>query len=597
MTLPSSAAPRGRRGLMRAALAVGLLGAAPAAAAAQTPAVTLTPTVPGAVSTSWSGFASNPTASQAPAGLALAPGLNGSLQAYEYTYPEKTSSPVLAKWQRTAASALQAATDDVSYDGTQIVGQARSAYGTAFVLDREGILEARIVRPNGQVEVLPTVERASTGFRFFRPVALAADGTLAVMSGGSGVVGVQTHKPGGAWEYRTLSLNGSSDSAGTTPAFVSTPDGGHLLATLPVDREDLVIHTRPAGSAEWERTTTTPLGVTPDGGSIVITAAISTDGWLHLAMVRLIFESGDYVPHVVLVRRTPAGAWDVGTDLGAIPAGDPGIDQLEILPATEGRATVLSGTGNWRSSYSLRSYDVAAPTGGAPAVNAQTLMTGHAAGGFDLYRAPTGKQYVIWVRQSEAYAGPGWPTSPDTVAVQSRATPSGPWSAPELLSANARAINPDQEAYLRPALQASGTTLYAAWYDERGSSVALATAATAIEQPKAPEAPVAQKPVAQAAAGSRTLNLNAVLRFSGKARKCPQAKNVRVAVRKQRANGTLSSQVLAVKAPTLTTKLVAGGCQITGTIELKRRPVAGTRVGVTLRAIGYRVRAVRIVLT
>ncbi len=67
-------------------------------------------------------------------------------------------------------------------------------------------------------------------------------------------------------------------------------------------------------------------------------------------------------------------------------------------------------------------------------------------------------------------------------------------------------------------------------------------------------------------------------------------------MRKPRANGRLSSRTLAILSPKLAVKAVTGGCQVTGTVELRTALPAGRTVGVVVSAPGFRVRAPRITL-
>ncbi len=478
-------------------------------------------------------------------------------------------------------------------------------------------MTARILRPDGSWVRLPKL----SGNLFYNSagltnVTISDSGvvvyTRRVASSGSlaSMVVAAVWRPGGSAWSDVLNLpagdgtlpRSSAPSATVTStgdvivAFGFQPGGGYRLRSV----------VNANGQSTWgsvQSIDTGPSTVEDSSSSLDMQGeqqwamASGSDGWVYLAVVM----NNANAPVLQLLRRTPDGTWLPNrTTVSSNMFGRWGSSlwRVRILPGAAGAATVLFGSANEGKPFELTSTDINSEGIASPA---QQLVGGAFVGIFDTAVTASGEQAVVWSRWLATS-----PTPKMAVAVQRRAGTTGSWGTPELIAENTRIYSPGVQgapgSYLAPRLMPSGNALYAAWYEERdqGANVQLRTAVSGYV-PSAPKPGTGGNggstlPVSQAAAGSRTLNINALLRFRSKARTCPQTKNIAIAVRKQRANGTLSSRALATESVTLATKLVSGGCQVTGTVVLKRRQQAGTRAGVTIRALGYRVRAARIVL-
>ncbi len=258
--------------------------------------------------------------------------------------------------------------------------------------------------------------------------------------------------------------------------------------------------------------------------------------------------------------------------------------QTQILTGASGTVTVLQG------GRDANGYQLVVADNNQGNTTASSIMSG-AAGGFDAYQNADGEQYVLWHRADTLPAAPQgptatpWPTTKDSVAVMKRTGITGEWSMPEVLSRTARAFSQyyREAPFYAPVLQASGSTLHALWFEDDGSgegAVRLTEArlgAAPVDpgtgggtggtgggttggsggsggSKPAPTTPgatdgapvIVGAPLTQAA-GSRTLRLDLALRWSGKARACPNRITVRV--RKLRSNGTLSSTILPTSTP------------------------------------------------
>lgn len=614
MTSPRPRLPRARSVVAALALTAAPLALAQSASA-QIPAPASSPTLPTTVSSAWTGVSSVPTSSTDRQGLALGVLPSQGLAAFELSYPDGGSSNALAaRWQRGGTSPLSVYDDNFDYLESTNFQSSTSAYGTLIGYSFgtgpvDSRASARILRPDGTWERLPQIrgvqDSSNGGVR--RTWSLTDSGVAIYTERYTDKLVVYRIAPGATNPQQTMLTVPKARDAVSSAA--SLPNGDVLLAYsygpytapgAPTAEIANVMRFNSDGNLSAEPLVT--LKGRPNASPFDLVAG--RDGWSFLLANEVYTKPGGpaELPYLFLHRRTPAGQWETeGIELNV--GAQPYIAQSRVLPAAGGAATVLLVLNEMNGIERLAQFEVAAD---GTASELRTIATGETIR-FDVIADADGTQSLVWERVEPSgpqpagrwtYRGPF--TTTDQVAFQSRSAASAAWSDPQLLSKTARLLSPDAEAMLIPRLQRSGKALYAAWYEDRnsGAAAALTTAVTgySAEQPK-PTTPAAPaKPVTQSAAGSRTLKIDAFLRFRSKARACPQSKNIAIAVRKQRANGTLSSRALATESVNLTTKLVSGGCQVTGTVVLKRRQKAGTRAGVTIRALGYRVRAVRITL-
>lgn len=597
----------------------------------------LVPELGSTVSSQWSQFALAPSAPQAQrSGFALGALPDQGLAAFEFSGQASADwqggtgrqMSMVSKLKRGGGTELSAYDDNFDYLSNGEFRTASSTYGTVVTSvntdlgANSAFVSARILRPDGTWVRLPKLSGINYAADQQVGVTISDSGVVVYTRLGLGSAGTTASRkliaavwrPGDAAWSNTLTIdqNAGVYPRGSAPTATVTSAGDVIVvAGLPAPSGPgytLRSIVNANGQSSWGAVTAVDMGpslveqyndATEMQGEQQWAMASGADGWTYLALM----VSNANAPALTLLRRTPAGTWlPNGTTLNTNVYGRWGSSlwRLRVLPGAAGAATVLWGSANKSVPFELTSTDVNSDGIASPA---QKLAGGAVAGMFDTAVAANGEQAVIWSRLAE---DPTTSTLKRAVAVQRRAGTTGSWGTPELLSENTRVYNPSAQggpgSFLAPRLMPSGNALYAGWYEEQdsGNTLALRTAVSGYV-PSAPKPGTGGNggstlPVSQAAAGSRTLNINALLRFRSKARKCPQAKNIAIAVRKQRANGTLSSRALATESVALSTKLVSGGCQVTGTVVLKRRQQAGTRAGVTIRALGYRVRAARIVL-
>lgn len=565
--------------------------------------------LPSTVSSNWTGISSVPTSSTDRVGVVLGALPAQGLAAFELSYPDNGNSNALAaRWKRGGDTPLAPYDDNFDYLDSTRFQSSTSAYGTLIGYSFgtgpvDSRASGRILRPDGTWVRLPQITgvQDASNDAVQRRWSLTDSGVVIYTERHLTSLKIYRLAPG-ATAPQTLQLTVPETPSETAPA-ISLPNGDVLIATAvgpsgtPSVQKAGVVRLNSDGMLQMEQ----PVDLLGAPTSAAFELAASSDGWAFLLATEKYTKSGQQnsQAHLTLHRRSPSGQWEAqGRDLN-LGAGS--ARQVRILPGTEGKVTVLAVVSGGNGEQ-LAQFDVAADgtvTSSYEIVSGEVLR-------IDAKVAADGTQSLVWERlEAQPQQAGRWTyskpfTTTDNVAFQSRSAAGAAWSEPQLLSKTARLLSPDAEAYLEPRLLQSGKALYAAWYEDRnsGTAAALTTAVTgySAEQPK-PSTPAAvAKPVTQAAAGSRTLKIDALLRFRSKARACPQPKNIAIAVRKQRSNGTLSSRPLATESVNLTTKLVSGGCQVTGTAVLKRRQKAGTRAGVTIRALGYRVRAVRITL-
>ncbi len=102
--------------------------------------------------------------------------------------------------------------------------------------------------------------------------------------------------------------------------------------------------------------------------------------------------------------------------------------------------------------------------------------------------------------------------------------------------------------------------------------------------------------MSQGAAGSRTLNLNVLLRARRALARLPEpAGRQHPGAQAPRQRPPLEPDA-ADHEPAVGREGRDGGCQVTGTVELRTALPAGRTVGVVVSAPGFRVRAPRITL-